>query len=125
MPPGAVCSYFNNIIAMLKPIPANTRHNVASSFSPNDTRMRTSWRDAMVRRVVMATPIINKSVVTIKRTATVVSFMVMGSTLFRVIVLHRSMNSAYVCNETRCSTHAHAVNLRHLSGNNIIHHTLE
>src|SRR5699024_2177918 len=79
--------------AILKQTPANTRHNAASNFSPVDTRTRTSRRDAIVRCVVIATPRINSSVVIINKTATVVSFMVIRSTLFRVSVLHRLINS--------------------------------
>ena len=51
--------------------------------------------------------------------------MVMGTTLFRVSVLHCLINSACVCNETRCATHAHVVDFRHRSGNIIVHRVLE
>ena len=51
--------------------------------------------------------------------------MVMGSTLFRVSVLHRLINSVYACNETRCTTHAHVVDFRHRSGSKIVYHVLE
>ena len=44
--------------------------------------MRTSLRDAIVRCVVIATPRINNSVAIINKTATVVSFMVIGSNSF-------------------------------------------
>src|SRR5699024_6121706 len=117
-------TYFIIPTAILKQTPANPRHNAASNFSPVDTRTRTSRRDAIVRCVVIATPRINSSVVIINKTAAVVSFMVIGSTLFRVSVLHRPSNGAYACNETRCFTHAHAVDFRHRSGNITGHHVL-